>query len=378
MTQTEPRPDGPVGLPVRPELIGQVPYGAPQLDVAHRLNVNENPYPPSAAMVSDVAAAVAQATRGLNRYPDRDAADLRRDLAVYVASDVPAGPRISERNVWPANGSNEVMVQLLQAFGGPGRSALTFTPSYSMYPDYCRDTFTSYRTVPRGADFRIDVTEAVAHVTETQPDVLLLASPNNPTGTAMSLADIDRLCRASRGLVVVDEAYAEFRRPGTPSAIELLGEHGHLVVTRTMSKAFALAGARLGYLVAGAPVVDAVQLVRLPYHLSAVTQAVARTALHHAPELLGSVAALRAERDALVEWLGSRPGLVVAESDANFVLFGRFADRDAVFVRLLERGVLVRATGPAGWLRVSAGTQLDMAAFRAALTDSVTPQDVLA
>ena len=130
-------------------------------------------------------------------------------------------------------------------------------------------------------------------------------------------------------MVVVDEAYAEFRRPGTPSAIELLDAHPRLVVTRTMSKAFALAGARLGYLVASPQVVDAVQLVRLPYHLSAVTQAVARTALRHAPELLGSVAALRDERDALVEWLRAQPGLVAADSDANFVLFGRFADRDA-------------------------------------------------
>jgi histidinol-phosphate aminotransferase len=179
-------------------------------------------------------------------------------------------------------------------------------------------------------------------------------------------------------MVVVDEAYAEFRRPGTPSAIELLDAHPRLVVTRTMSKAFALAGARLGYLVASHQVVDAVQLVRLPYHLSAVTQAVARTALRHSAELLGSVAALRAERDALVEWVRAQPGLVAADSDANFVLLGRFVDRDEIWARLLDRGVLVRATGPAGWLRVSAGTPQEMAAFRAALVDSVTPEDVLA
>jgi histidinol-phosphate aminotransferase len=160
--------------------------------------------------------------------------------------------------------------------------------------------------------------------------------------------------------------------------VELLAEHPRLVVTRTMSKAFALAGARLGYLVASPEVVDAVQLVRLPYHLSAVTQAVARTALGHAPELLGTVAALRGERDALVAWLRSQPGLVAAQSDANFVLFGRFADRDLVWRRLLERDVLVRATGPEGWLRVSAGTPEEMAAFRAALTDSIEQGDVLA
>ncbi|MDH4015697.1 MAG: aminotransferase class I/II-fold pyridoxal phosphate-dependent enzyme, partial [Actinomycetota bacterium] len=258
-----------------------------------------------------------------------------------------------------------------------GRVALSFTPTYSMYPDYCRDTFTAYRTMPRRADFTIDLDAALARVAAEQPDVVLLASPNNPSGTALGLAEIDALCAASRGMVVVDEAYAEFRRPGTPSAIELLDAHPRLVVTRTMSKAFALAGARLGYLVASSAVVDAVQLVRLPYHLSAVTQAVARTALRHAPELLGSVAALRTERDALARWLSSQTGLVVAESDANFVLFGRFVDRDVIWQRLLDRGVLVRATGPQGWLRVSAGTPAEMAAFRSALTESLEPDDLL-
>jgi histidinol-phosphate aminotransferase len=364
------------GLPLRPELVGQVPYGAPQLEVAHRLNVNENPYPPSEALVGDVAEAVAQVAGGLNRYPDRDALDLRADLAGYVRSDVPAGPALTADRIWAANGSNEVMVQLLQAFGGPGRTALSFDPTYSMYPDYCRDTFTRYSTLPRRADFTVDLEAALAHLRSARPDVLLVASPNNPTGTALALSDIDALCRVSTGMVVVDEAYAEFRRPGTPSAIELLDEHPRLVVTRTMSKAFALAGARVGYLVAGADVVDAVQLVRLPYHLSAVTQAVARTALEHAPELLGSVAALRAERDALEAWLRRQPGLVVAESDANFVLFGRYVDRDLIWRRLLEHDVLVRATGPAGWLRVSSGTPENMAAFRAALLASVEPGDV--
>ncbi len=362
---------------MRPELVGQSPYGAPQLDVAHRLNVNENPYPPSASMVADVAAAVAAAARGLNRYPDRDARALRADLADYVASDVPSGPVISADNVWAANGSNEIMVQLLQAFGGPDRVALSFAPTYSMYPDYCRTTFTSYQTMPRRSDFTIDLEAALGHIRAEQPDVVLVASPNNPSGTAVPLADIDALCREARGLVIVDEAYAEFRRPGTPSAIELLAVHPRLVVTRTMSKAFALAGARLGYLVASPRVVDVVQLVRLPYHLSAVTQAVARTALQHAPELLGSVAALRAERDALVAWLGDQPGLVVADSDANFVLFGRFVDRDAVWSRLLDHGVLVRATGPEGWLRVSAGTPQEMAAFRDALTASLATGDII-
>ena len=378
MTTAPDRPVAPAGLPVRPELVGQLPYGAPQLDVAHRLNVNENPYPPSAALVADIAAAVAVVARGLNRYPDRDATALRADLAQHIRRDVPGGPELTAANLWAANGSNEVMVQLLQAFGGPGRSALSFAPTYSMYPDYCRDTFTDYRTLPRRDDFTIDVADACAAIDAHQPDVILLASPNNPTGTAVPLADVATLCAASTGMVVVDEAYAEFRRPGTPSAVELLSEQPRLVVTRTMSKAFALAGLRLGYLVASPEVVAAVQLVRLPYHLSAVTQEVARTALRHAPELLGTVAALRDERDALVTWLRARPGVVAAESDANFVLFGRFADRDAVFRRLLDHGVLVRAVGPDGWLRVSAGTPSEMAAFRTALLASITDADLRA
>ncbi len=371
-------------LPLRPELRGQVPYGAPQLDVPVRLNVNENPFPPGAELVADIASAVAVAAATLNRYPDRDALGLRADLAAYVAGDVArdrvAGaatdPRqIGSSEVWAANGSNEIMLQLLQAFGGPGRAALGFAPTYSMYPDYCRDTFTEYRTLPRRADFRIDVPAALEHIRAHQPDVILVASPNNPTGTSVELDEIDALCRASTGMVVVDEAYAEFRRPGRPSAIELLAEHPRLVVTRTMSKAFALAGARLGYLIASPAVVEAVQLVRLPYHLSAVTQAVARTALAHADSLLAGVEALREQRDAMVDWLAGQPGIEVVPSDANFILFGRFADRDDVWQRLLDQGVLVRATGPRGWLRVSAGTAEEMAAFRAALVAARRPGD---
>lgn len=357
---------GPVGLPLRPELIGRSPYGAPQLDVAHRLNVNENPYPPSSGLVAAIAAAVADAAASLNRYPDRDALELRADLAAYVGADCPAVPAPTAAGVWAANGSNEVMLQLLQAFAGPGRKVMTFSPSYSMYPDYCVDTFSEFVSMPRSPDFTIDPQAAAAAVVEHRPDVVLLASPNNPTGTSLPLAVVDSIYRAGTGMVVVDEAYAEFRRAGTASAVELLAGRPRLVVTRTMSKAFAFAGARLGYLVADPAVVEAVQLVRLPYHLSALTQAAARTALAHREELLGNVAALRRERDDLVDWLLAQ-GFEVAPSDANFVLFGRFADRDAVFRALLERGVLIRAVGPPGWLRVSAGTPQEMAAFRAAM-----------
>ncbi len=349
-------------LPLREELRGIEPYGAPQLDVPVALNVNENPYPPSEAVVADVAEAVAEATRTLNRYPDREFTDLRVALAEYL------GHGVKPEQVWAANGSNEVMLQILQAFGGPGRVAVSFAPTYSMYPEYARDAMTGWVVGHRAEDFSLDVKHAVAVIEEHRPSVVLLPSPNNPTGTALPLDTVRAVCEAAPGVVVIDEAYGEFRRAGTPSALELLPTTPNLVVSRTMSKAFALAGARLGYLASSPEICDALRVVRLPYHLSAVTQAVARVALRHADELLARVDDLRAERDATVTWLREQ-GLEVADSDANFCLFGTFEDRHAVWQGLLDRGVLIRETGPDGWLRVSVGTSEEMAAFRSALME---------
>jgi histidinol-phosphate aminotransferase len=347
---------------LREELQGIEPYGAPQLDVPVLLNVNENPYPPSATVVADIERAVAAAARDLNRYPDREFTALREDLADYL------GHGVTPEQVWAANGSNEVMLHLLQAYGGPGRTALSFAPTYSMYPEYARDSHTAWDVGHREEDFSLDLDRAVSLVRERRPDVVLLPSPNNPTGTALPPAAVGALCEAlGDGILVVDEAYAEFRRAGTPSALELLPAYPNLVVTRTMSKAFALAGARVGYLAAALEICDGLRVVRLPYHLSAVTQAVARAALRHADELLGAVDRLRAERDETVEWLRAQ-GFSVADSDANFVLFGTFADRHAVWQGLLDRGVLIREVGPDGWLRVSIGTESEMTAFREALT----------
>ena len=347
-------------LPLRDDLRGRSPYGAPQLDVPVVLNTNENPHAPSPALAKAMADAVAQTALGLNRYPDRDAVRLREDLAAYL------GHGLGPANVWAANGSNEILQQLLQAFGGPGRTAMGFEPSYSMHPIISRGTGTEWVSVPRDADFRIDVDAALAAIAEHEPSVIFLTSPNNPTGTALELDAIERIGRAAPGVVVVDEAYAEFRREGTPSALTLLGDHPRVIVSRTMSKAFALAGARVGYLAAHPAVVDALQLVRLPYHLSAVTQAVAAIALEHADELLGAVADLRAERDALVDWLREH-GFQVADSDANFVLFGEFEDRARIWQDMLDQRVLIRNVGPPGWLRVTVGTPEEMAAFRQAL-----------
>ena len=370
-------------LPLRPDLEGEAPYGAPEIDVPVRLNVNENPYPPSTAVIESIATAVARAAQGLNRYPERDFPRLREALADYLEAE--SGVHLTPEQIWAANGSNEVMLHVLQAFGGPGRTCLTFTPTYSMYPEYARDTLTDYVTRPRREDFTLDVETAVAAISELRPAVVILASPNNPTGTALPLEDIDRILEAARGhgpmlgaeigsparagdcVVVIDEAYAEFRRPGVPSALEMLGPaHPHLAVTRTMSKAFGAAGLRLGYLAADRALVDALRVVRLPYHLSAVTQAAALAALSHRDELMAQVASLRDERDALVAWLRGQ-GLTAHESDANFVLFGPFPDREAVWQALLNAGVLIRVVGPEGFLRASIGTPEEMERLRSAL-----------
>src|SRR5215213_4022823 len=357
-------------LPVRPELVGQQPYGAPQLDVPVCLNVNENPYPPSPHVITEIAAAVAEAARFLNRYPERDAQALRTDLAHYL------GHGLTSDDIWAANGSNEVMLHVLLAFAGPGRRVLSFAPTYSMYPEYARDTHSEWCTAPRRDDFTIDPESAVTAIVEVRPSVVLITSPNNPTGTAVGLPTIQAICDVAPGVVVVDEAYYEFARMGTPSALQLLPDYPRLAVSRTMSKAFAFAAGRLGYLAAAPAFIEALRIVRLPYHLSALTQAAARVALAHAPEMLATVDQLRQARDDLATWLVAR-GLQVAESDANFVLFGRFTDLHAVWQALLDRGVLIRETGPEEWLRVSAGTPAEMQAFKEALAPLISSGVVL-
>jgi histidinol-phosphate aminotransferase len=361
-----------VTLPLRPELAGIEPYGAPQLEVAARLNVNENPYAPPTGVVDAIAAAVRKAAEGLNRYPDREFMALRADLAHYLAAESHVD-FLEPRNIWAANGSNEVMLHLHQAFGGPGRRVLSFAPTYSMYPEYARDTITDFVTLPRRDDFTLDIEAATAAIADIAPSMVIVASPNNPTGTALPLDHVRALAdacgRVPGGCVlVVDEAYAEFRRKGVPSAASILPEIPHMAVSRTMSKAFALAGGRVGYLAAHEPLVDALRVVRLPYHLSAVTQATARAALAHHRELQAQVDEIRAERDETVRWLRDQ-GYAVADTDANFALFGPFEDRERVFRDLVERGVLIRVTGPEGWLRVSIGTPEEMALFRSALME---------
>jgi histidinol-phosphate aminotransferase len=352
-------------LPIRDELRGQSPYGAPQLDVPVLLNTNENPYPLPEALVARIAERVAEAARDLNRYPDRDAVELRTALAGYLTRT--AGHAVDVSQVWAANGSNEIIQQLLQTFGGPGRRAIGFEPSYSMHALISRGTGTGWISGPRNEDFTIDVEAAVRAIGELRPEVVFVCSPNNPTATAVAPETVLALYEAAQAagpsMVVVDEAYAEFSH--RPSLLPLIEGRPHLVLTRTMSKAFGAAGLRLGYLAADPAVVDAVQLVRLPYHLSSVTQATALAALEYTDTLLGYVEQLKAERDRLVAELRAA-GYEVTESDANFVQFGRFADSHAAWQAILDRGVLVRDNGVPGWLRVSAGTPAENTAFLAA------------
>ncbi|WP_305091603.1 histidinol-phosphate transaminase [Prescottella sp. R16] len=338
-------------LPIRDNLRGQSPYGAPQLTVPVQLNTNENPHPPSRALVDDVAEAVRAAAADLHRYPDRDAVALRTDLAEYMTRQT--GVELDVSNLWAANGSNEVLQQLLQAFGGPGRTALGFVPSYSMHPLLVTGTQTEWVPAPRRADFSLDAAAAVTVIEERRPDVVFVTSPNNPTGHSIPLEDLKPILDAAPGIVIVDEAYAEFS--SVPSAVTLIDEYPtKLVVSRTMSKAFAFAGGRLGYFVAAPAFVDAVLLVRLPYHLSVVTQAAARAALRHADETLGSVAELASERDRVSAELAAM-GYTVVPSDANFILFGRFADAAATWQRYLDEGVLIRDVGITGHLRTTVG-----------------------
>ncbi len=348
-------------LPLRHDLRGKSPYGAPQLTVPVRLNTNENPHPPSKALVDDVVASVRDVAVDLHRYPDRDAVALRADLAAYLT--VQTGVRLSVENLWAANGSNEILQQLLQAFGGPGRSAIGFVPSYSMHPIISDGTQTEWIQTARAEDFNLDADAAVAAITDHQPDVVFIVSPNNPTGQSISLPDLRRILDVAPGILIVDEAYGEFS--SQPSAVTLVEQYPtKLVVTRTMSKAFAFAGGRLGYLVATPAVIDAMLLVRLPYHLSSVTQAAARAALRHADDTLASVATLSAERERVSGALTGM-GFQVVPSDANFVLFGRFADAPGTWQRYLDDGVLIRDVGIPGYLRCTIGLAEENDAFLA-------------
>lgn len=363
-------------LPLREELRGQEPYGAPQLTVPAMLNVNETTYDVPADVVDAITEQVRRAATELNRYPDREFTALREKLAHYLSRESSLEAPLSAENIWAANGSNEIMQHIFQAFAGPGRSVLSFPPTYSMYPLYARGTYSDYIAGEREEDFTQSPESVAQQIRAHRPNVVILCSPNNPTGTALSLDVVEAAYEAgedSQTMVIVDEAYGEFRQQGTPSALELLPGRERLIVSRTMSKAFALAGGRLGYLAAAPEVTDALRLVRLPYHLSAVTQAAAEAALDHSQALMANVERIKTQRDRIVSELGEM-GLDPKPSDANFVFFGGLQDEKVAWQHLLEAGILIRDVGIPGHLRVTAGTEEETTSFLESLRHHLAPE----
>lgn len=349
-------------LPIRDSLKGRTPYGAPQLHVPIALNVNENSHRIPEDVAIDVVSRLAQAVLSINRYPDREFLSLREKLANYL------GHNLDANQLWAANGSNEVIQQIFQAFGGPGRKALGFKPTYSMYSLIALGADTDYLEVERAERYQLTPELIRAAIAEHKPNIVMLCSPNNPTGTPLSLSCIEAAYESTTGIVVVDEAYAEFSHGQEESAISLLPGRPRLLVSRTMSKAFAFAGARLGYLAADPAVIDALRLVRLPYHLSAFTQAAAEAALDHSEAMLGTVADIQVQRDRLLVELAEL-GYDPYRSDSNFVLFAGVDDPNAMFEALLDRGILVRNVGIPNTLRVTAGTEAETTAFLTALDE---------
>lgn len=354
---------------LNPNLSELKPYGAPQIDVPVRLNTNENPYTLDAKLKQDIISGISGEVENLNRYPDRDALKLRGALAEYVNQDSPTSFAVD--NIWAANGSNEILQSIVLAFGG---DAMGFEPSYSMHPLISRSVGKKWISIKRNSDFSFNVTTAAQAITEHKPGIIFLTVPNNPTGDSISLSDIARIAETAlelHAMVVVDEAYFEFSNQ--ESAIKLIPEFPNLVVSRTLSKAFAFAGARLGYLVADPKVIDAMLLVRLPYHLSNLTQSAALAALSNRDRLIEDVEKIKKDRDKLIADLKVL-GISAVDSDANFVLFFGFPmTAQELWNALVERGVLVRDVGIPGYLRVTIGTSEENDAFLSALKASLKP-----
>ena len=358
----------PTWLPLRETLRPLSPYGAPQVPATASLNTNENPYPPSPALQKAITDAVAKVAANLNRYPDRDATTLREKLAQYINEQ--SETRFSAENIWAANGSNEIIQSIFLAFAqGP---VLGFTPSYSMHPLIAKTTESQWIDGKRNADFSLNTEDAVAEIIKNKPTLTFITTPNNPTGGAVSIDAIQELANAAKqvgGLLVVDEAYAEFSQE--VSAVTLIANNPHVIVIRTMSKAFAFAGARLGYLVGDIAVKEAMMIVRLPYHLSSLTQAAAQVAIDYRAELLGGVSTLIKARSQVVQALHEM-GLSTITSSANFVLFTGFnQDAPQLWVALLEKGVLIRDVGLSGYLRVTIGNEAENQLFISALKELI-------
>lgn len=352
-------------VPVRDDLLGLTPYGAPQWDVPVRINTNEMPEGPAPEVIEAVAHRLGEIE--LNRYPDRNAVELRTKLGRLVG--------LPPEQTWVANGSNEVLTQLLQAYGGAGRKVLLFNPGYSAHPLLAQVTQTEVVTAELDADLQLTPKIAAEAVRTHQPDVVMIASPINPTGVVVPDEAIRALHDAGTGLVVLDEAYIQLSHHPN-RAIGLMGDLPRLVVSRTYSKAWRMAGLRLGYLYAPEWVVEDLQKVRLPYHLNALTQLVGAVALDLMGDEQVNVAEVVAERERVYAALTAMPGVQAWPSEANFILF-KVPDAHQVFLDLVEHGVLVRdfSASPRteGCLRASIGTKAENDQFLAALAAILDP-----
>jgi histidinol-phosphate aminotransferase len=340
-------------------------YHSPQVDVPVRLNTNESPYPPPAAFVARWTDALRRLA--FHRYPDRDASELRRALGAFVGQH--------PRRLFVANGSNEVLQTLLLTYGGAGRAALVFEPTYALHAHIARITGTEVVAGARLADFTVDPGAAARRIAASRPAVVFLCSPNNPTGIVEERATVEAVADAAAAhgaLCVVDEAYGEFARW---SALDLVEESRPLVVVRTYSKVWSLAALRLGFAVGPEWVVEELDKVLLPYALSAPTQLAGTIALEFRAEMEARVASLVDERGRVAAALAGLAGLRVFPSGANFVLVRVDGDAHELWERLLARGVLVRDfsrwPGVEGCLRLTIGTPAENDALLAALADAL-------
>lgn len=351
-------------LPIRSELADLTPYGAPQISGVTALNTNENPFSVPQEVVEQMLSRLPKVLENLNRYPDRDALLLRQALAEYINKSTKSN--FATLNLWAANGSNEILQTLMLACGG--RGALGFTPSYSVHPLIAKATGTNWKSGSREDSFEIDIAQAISQISELKPGLTFVTTPNNPSGTATDFADLEKLAQATRtikGLLIVDEAYAEFSAQS--SAVKLISAYPNVVVVRTMSKAFAFAGARVGYAIGNESIVKALLVARLPYHLSSTTQALALVALENSSLLLAEVDALVVERERVAIEL-SKLGFEVVPSSANFLLFRGFkGDSPDAWKSLVESGILLRDVGLAGYLRVTIGLPIENEEFLTAI-----------
>ena len=338
-------------------------YHSPQVDVDVRLNTNESPYPPPAAWRDAFFEELGSVP--FHRYPDRQARALRAAIADFHG--------VAPEQVLAAKGSNEILQALCLAYGGHGRAVATFEPTYALHSHIARLTGTRVASGARAADFSLDLDEVGRLLEAERPSVTFLCSPNNPTGLVEPREVVEEVCARAPGLVVVDEAYAEFA-PWT--ALSLLAGDLPLAVVRTYSKTWSMAAFRLGYLIASPEVVADVERVLLPYHLDAAAQVAGRLALRFTSEMASRVKALVDEREALAAALIRLP-VQVWPSGANFVLFRPLRhDATEVWKGLIERSVLIRNcagwAGLEGCLRVTVGTPDENRAFLAAITEVLT------